>query len=320
MLFPPATALMQRDPSLAGLAILLDPQVFVDKLGRALAAKDLCNPRITYVKYERQSHCLAGYRLQTGDTEVHLSAIAYRSNIQNELQIARNRRSIAGPLGPGRLVFEDCATVVSIFPNDSKLISLRYLAKPQARKRLLRQLLPDRSALWKGTLQCRAYKPQRRYVARLCGRDGEAILKVYNAEGYRRAQANARAFQSRCSCKLPQLLGGCEQRATLAFEWLPGVLLSEVITDPQLDTQVLVNVGEALADLQGQDSEGLPNTTPEAEAAGLNRVAEALGFVFPHRARRAQELAQRIGASLVQDPAPFRPIHGDFNPTQMLLS
>src|SRR5262249_54818940 len=105
-----------------------------------------------------------------------------------------------------------------------------------------------------------------------------------------------------------------------AFECLPGVLLSEVITDPQLDTQVLVNVGEALADLQGQDSEGLPNTTPEAEAAGLNRVAEALGFVFPHRARRAQELAQRIGASLVQDPAPFRPIHGDFNPTQMLLS
>jgi aminoglycoside phosphotransferase (APT) family kinase protein len=320
MIFPPETALMHRDPSLPGLRILLDPQLFMDRLSRALPGKDLRNPRITYVKYEPQSNCLVGYRLQSEDTEVQLSAIAYRSNIQRELQIARNRRSVAGPLGPGRLVLEDCATVVSIFPNDSKLKGLRTLADREARKGLLVRLLPDRSELWEGTLECLAYKPQRRYVARWCGQDAEAILKFYNPKVYRFAQANARAFQSRGSFRLPKLLGACEQEAALAFEWLPGVLLSKVISDPQLEPQVLVKVGEALADLQGQGCEGLPCTSPESEAGGLSRIAEALGFAFPTLAKRAQEVARRLSISLVEEPAPCLPIHGDFNPTQVLLS
>ena len=57
----------------------------------------------------------------------------------------------------------------------------------------------------------------------------------------------------------------------------------------------------------------------EAEGAGLVARARELGFICPQLARRADALAQRLGAQLAAAPAVRHPIHGDFSAKQVLV-
>lgn len=321
MLSPPDADLVRLDPALPGLATLLDPDAFVTALRSSLSEADLGTAQSTYVRYKPGMNCLVAYRLKVAGATVELYAKAYRPNAEVKLRKARGRSSIPGLLGPGRIVLEDRAIVVSVFPNDSKLKALRRLADAETRKRLLRELLPDRPDLWKGMVRSLRYKPERRYVAQLLTDDGvQAVLRVYTGPGYQAAQGNANALGSRGLLRLARQLGRSDRHRILAFEWLSGRLLSEAISDPKLDFEVVATVGAALAKLHAQDSKGLTCLTREAEVDTLLEVAAGVGFVCPHLARRAHDLAQRLAAQLVNEHPVNRPIHGDFYAKQVLLA
>jgi hypothetical protein len=321
MLLPPDADLARRDPKLPGLGTLLDPETLAARLRRALARDDLGPARVTYVKYHPGVKCLVGYQLPVAGTEVQLYAAAHPADAQRELEKARTRPSVPGPLGPGRVVLDDSAVVVAFFPNDRKVKALPSLADAAARKELLREVVPDRPDLWEGTLQCLAYKPERRYVARLLdGRGMAAVLKVYNPLRYGTPRVNAQAFTPHGPLRLPRRLGHSDRQAALAFEWLPGRALSESLADPQLDPGAVAQVGAALAALHAQEPEGLAPLTRTEEVKSVAYVAEALSFLCPHLAGRAQALARRLAACLTAEPPRGRPIHGDFNATQILLT
>jgi aminoglycoside phosphotransferase (APT) family kinase protein len=106
----------------------------------------------------------------------------------------------------------------------------------------------------------------------------------------------------------------------LAFEWLPGQLLMDLCTAPELDCDAVTAVGGALATLHGQDSTDLSSWSRAAEAADLLSLSSEIGFICPHLARRADELARRLAARLAGAPARHCALHGDFSANQVLVS
>jgi aminoglycoside phosphotransferase (APT) family kinase protein len=321
MVLPPDAALIRHDPILVGLATLLDADALVGQLRRASARDDLGAAQLTYVRYRPWENCLAGYQLQVAQMMVQVHAMAHRPDARTRFRKARKHPGVAGPLGLGRFVLDDCAIVVAVFPNDRAIRGLPCLAHVEARQRLLRALMPERPDLWDGTLDCLAYKPERRYVARLRGRHGaDAVLKVYSEEEYRVAHRPAPVFAARGALRLPRCLGRCAPQAVVTFEWLPGRVLSQTLGKPCLEPATLSAVGAALAELHAQEPDGRPPLTADAEAARLGDVAHALSLLYPSLARRVQNLARWLGTSLRDEVSGNRPLHGDFNPSQVLLA
>ena len=303
MLSPPDAELARRDPAIPGLALLLNPEEFAAALRIALPEANVRTVKITYVRYKPRINCLVAYQFESAGAVVKVYAKAHGPDTEVKLRNARKRSSFPGPLGPGRIVLEDRAIVVSIFPNDSKLKGLRGLGDKNKREDLLRELLPDHPEFWGGTVQSLRYKPERRYIAQLLTEDGaRGVLRVYTESGYQLAQGNTKALRSRGPLRLARLLGRSDRHRILAYEWLSGYLLNDTISDPKLEFEKVANVGMALAELHVQNPEGLAYLKREAEAATLLEVATGIGFVCPHLARQAYDLAQRLGTHLVHEP------------------
>jgi tRNA A-37 threonylcarbamoyl transferase component Bud32 len=322
MLSPAEAELVQRDPTLPGLATLLDTEAFLAALRRALPGADLRTARITYIKYKPRTNCLVSYRLDLDGTAIVATAKAYSSSACVQLRKARGATGVPSAFSSGRLVLDDCAVSISLFPNDSEVKSLRRLTNADVRHRMIRRVFRrDRCELWGGAIEALAYKPERRYVAKLSsGEEPRAVLKFYAEPEYRAARDNSQAFESRGLLRLAPRIGYSDRYRVLAFEWLPGKLLREAILDADFDPDTVGTVGAALAELHAQNPGGLPCLTRETETAALVFEADGLGFLCPHLARRAGELAQKLAARLIEEPPVNRPIHGDFHGGQVLLS
>ena len=313
--------LVLRDPDIPGLATVLDPEAFVSELRRAAPEADLRTAQITYRRYKPQAFCRVAYRLNVAGEELELDVRACRAeDVARWLQDGAPAQ-VAGPLGPGRIVLEDRALLVTVYPNDLKLPALQHLADVAKRKRVLRELLPDFPILWQGELRCLSYRPERRYVAVLRAADGtRALLKAYTGKAYVRGKCNAQAFQSRGVLQIARLLGRSDHHRLLAFEWLPGRLLMELCTAPELDGGALTGAGAALATLHAQEAPDLSCWTREAETTDLLSLSKEISFICPHLAQRAGELAPRFVAQLSVAPALRCAVHGDFSANQVLVS
>jgi hypothetical protein len=313
-------ALVRRDPTLPGLAIVLDPDALAATLRRLLPAADVGTARGTYVRYKRGTSCLVAYRLEAAGAVVDVHAKAHRPDAEDKLRKVRVRPARPGPLGPGRVILEDRAVAVSVFPNDRGLKALPRLADPERREGLLRRLVPRRPGLWGGAMRRLRYKPERRYVAQVLAEDGaSAALKLYDEASFGAAPANQVTLESRGPLRLAGRLGRSKRHRLLAFEWLPGRPLSEALSDPAFEAEAAMTVGAALAELHGQEPAGLASLTREEEAATLLALAPEIGFVCPDLAERARDLAERLAARLLREPPVNRPIHGDFYAAQVLL-
>lgn len=223
-------------------------------------------------------------------------------------------------MGAGRIVLEDSAVVVSVFPNDGKLTQLGLLSGEEARMRVLQQLLPDGSELWQARIERLVYKPERRFVGCLVVHSIRfAALKAYTEREYLLARHNGQAFQPSGPLRVARLIGRSDSHRMLAFEWLKERPLSEALSDSELDLNSVAAAGAALAELHAQEPQGLTRRSRQSEAAGLIAEADWLGLVYPELANSATALAQHLAARLAQEPALDRPIHGDFHARQVLV-
>lgn len=307
-----------------GLATLLDPEAFADRLRRELPETELGTIRATYLRYKPGTDCLVSYRIEAGGEEMRVHAKAHGPDAPDKLHKAQKKPGVPGPLGVGRLILEDLAIVVSFFPNDRDLKALPHLYEPEERKSLLRTRLPGRPDLWESGIEGIRYKPERRYVARLLdGGEARAMLKVYTEPNYRAARTNAEAFteafKTEGPFRLAPLLGHSDRHRMLIFEWLPGRPLDEAILDSEVKLHKVAIVGAGLAELHAQEPQGLKTLGREEEAGSLAEVAKGVGIISPHLAGRAHEIARRLTDYLVDAPLMGRPIHGDFDAGQVLL-
>jgi len=322
MLSPPDADLVRRERSLPGLAVLLDPEAFVRALRPHAPDADLREASITYIRYKPGTNCLLAYRLETREGPVTAYAKVHGRDAEVKLRKGREKErvSVPSPLGPGRIVLEEIPAVVALFPNDGKMWALKELPDPAAWRKRLGKLFPERPDLWDSEARTLAYKPERRYVAQLvAGGEPRAVLKYYSEGGFAQADANAAGFRSRGPLRVARRIGRSGRRRILAFEWLPGRLLSEAITDPEPDLEGIAAVGAALAELHGQDPGGLAESSRREEVEAWLALAEGIAFLHPSGEGRARSLARRLASLFPDDPATLRPVHGDFYARQVLV-
>jgi hypothetical protein len=115
-----------------------------------------------------------------------------------------------------------------------------------------------RAPFHEGALEELAYKPERRYVAKLSvSREPRAVLKFYTERNYQTAWNSSAAFESRGMLRVAPRIGNSDRYGVLAFEWLPGRLLRDAMLEPNADFGMLRAVGAAAVELHAQNASGL---------------------------------------------------------------
>jgi aminoglycoside phosphotransferase (APT) family kinase protein len=316
MLLPEDQLLIDRDRALPGLRMLFDAAAFADAVRPHLAQARLDGARLLYLRYKPGTSCLASYQLDTSAGRVDAYAIAY---LYGENQKLRKEVSEAQPSapGPGALVFPDLYVAVHFFPNDVRLGALRELATDDARRALLRKLLPTHPSLWDGAVTRLAYKPHRRYVAMLSVADvTQAVMKFYTRGGYEAALRNARAIETTPHLRVPRRMGRSSRHNIAVYHWIDGVPLGNVA---QMSPAALERFGAAVREIHRQDAPKLPLIDFGAEVSRLMAVAAALGAVLPNLDERAQRAAQTLIDNF-PEPGEITTIHGDLHAKQVLMT
>ncbi len=312
---------VRRDTALAGLATLLDAEAFRGLLGSHWPGEHFGPLQLQYARYKPGKRYLAAYRVEVDGVMTDVHAAAYRPSAWGKIRRAYMRARARDTSTPLPHLVQKQGIAIYRFPADPELTVLPRLVDSTQREELLRRLFPEQEELWAGTIETLRYKPQRRYVARLL-LDGEprALLKFYNQEGYLAAQRNTKVLEPCHGLQLAERIARSDRHHIVALQWLPGQLLSDAVADESLPPDRMAAVGAALAALHGQDSHKLKRLTANAEAVQLLGVAEAVGWLNPLLADRAENLASRL-ADRIRETS-FKPcaIHGDFYAKQVLLT
>ncbi|HET6889628.1 MAG TPA: aminoglycoside phosphotransferase family protein [Pyrinomonadaceae bacterium] len=319
MLQPADEELIRRDRVLgATLGMLLDEAAFTAALQARLPSVTISSVRAVEVRYRPPTNCLVSYRVSIEGNELDVYAKGYESS---ELVKAFDRpEDAAFALGGGAFSLRDTAVVVFFFPYDPELRVLKRLHPPGSkfRERLLRRLLPNHTHLCKGQIQTLRYKPEQRFAAHLSDSSDApaAFIKVYNEREFHKA-LRATSFHSSGPLRIAGLLGRSDTQHILAFEWLSGPLLDDLL-DHATTTLNLRLTGEALARLHAQSPAGLRQQRQVGGA--LEETANGLEALIPVKAGNFRFLAREISRRLANIATPKSSIHGNFHAKHVLVT
>lgn len=315
---PAEEALIRREVDLPGLGLVLDPERMRARLASLLPEAGVSAVRAVYLRYKPRTSCLVSYRVATGGGELDVHATARARGGAEKLEKARARGARSNR-DSDLFVLEDCAVVVSVFPEDARLPGLRWLDSPERRQRLRRGVLGG--DVPPGALTRLRYKPERRWVGCLSGGNAPRVfLKVHTAAEFEGGLRGSLLLQGEPALRIPRLLGMMATKGVLALEWIDGQPLGEALLAGEAGEEETRFAGEALAHLHRQPPPRLPLRTPSLDAERLRSAADTLGFLQPDLADRAGNLARELAARVVAQPPCERPMHGDFHAGQVLLS
>lgn len=298
MLSEAEEGLVARDPALPGLRTLLDAQA-------AGAAFRMAPLRPAYIRYKPGVSAVIAYG--TGDPEqpwVHARALPPESGKAAKLAAAAD---IASP-SEGAFLFR--------FGHDPDLPGMGALTDPARQAGALRRVLGD--AVTGAGLQPIAYKPGRRFVAKLETSGLTAVIKTHGPEEYQAARRVARrSFDVGDRLVLPRSLGASEGLGIVAHEWIEGVAWDADAPDAIATAHL---IGGALAELHRNPAHKLPEHGNAEEAQAAAAQAEAAAMVHPDFAGPAGAAASAVSAGL--KAAHYAPalVHGDFDPSQVVIA
>lgn len=319
MLSPDDATLVSREPDLPGLATALDAEAVLTLLQQRFPQQPIQAVEATYVRYKPETSCLVGYTVQLPTEQTWVSLHVHRSDDLGKVQKFRRRYTTPSVLGPGSLVIDELALGVLFFPNDRRLSALPMMTTPEQRQQLLKKLLPNQPALWTGEWLPLRYKPDRRYVTRICQGEQQVLLKFCNQEDYTNARRAAKVFSSQTNLRIPQRLGWSGSAGVIIIEWLQGDPFDQVLLRNQVNEAWGRQIGLALADLHSQRPSNVREYRWTAEAAEVEAASQAIGALLPDWQEPAQQLSAKLIKRLAE--AKYRPrgIHGDFSSDQVLL-
>ncbi|MBA3747782.1 MAG: hypothetical protein H0W96_09890, partial [Solirubrobacterales bacterium] len=160
--------------------MLLDDERLTSMLDDALPGAGLRAAQATYVRYKPQTACIVACRLTLADVQVDAYVRLERPTSQDHLTNDARKAAARSPLAHGAVLLPGLTAALYTQPNDRRIAALPDLADDDRRRKLLAHALPDHRALWSSSLQALRWKPERRFVAALQGRDGmRALVKAY---------------------------------------------------------------------------------------------------------------------------------------------
>lgn len=318
---PMDTALIARDRRLKGLATVLDSTMLNRQLAK-LDGRPIKVPRQHYVRYKPGTNCLVSYRDDADVGTPNIYAKAYVDEFDEKF--AKDKRRVAcGWAPPERLwALPEQRVLVRKFPLDGRLRSLKVLADPETQSNFVRRLFPNQANTHNTNIQTLAYKPERRYVAKLTGIEaGDSVLKFYRSKSFKRSLKNLRYLQGTGLDLLPELIGKSDRRQVLALGWRTGEIFREQLAGSSSSQESVAAIGTALAALHRQPpSSRLLKWNLQHELARLQELTDTLAILVPGCAIRTQQVCDGISRQLAFAPMSQHVIHGDFHSKQILVN
>jgi len=322
VLSPAEQSLVRRDVNLPGLATLLDDEMFLEELKKALPDLGLSTARRTYIRHKPGMNCLVRYEVGNSEGTFDVYAKTYSSFSNEKLNKAKERASVTTALGFGRILLDSGSIQVCAFPNDDKLKTLLRLGVPgQGQGLVSRIFTPDSGLPETVSLETLQYKPERRYVAQLKSSAGDvAAAKFYTSHAFDQAYRNARHVTDETDSLFPRLIGRSKRHHILAFEWIRGTVLNDEFRSPDFDIRYVHSLAEALSSFHIPKFEGLAPQDTSAKAAKLAAHARGIGFLVPKLERQAARLARELARELEHLPNLSFRIHNDLYAKQVLCT
>ena len=308
--------LTRRDTGISGLGTLLDVAAIEGRIRRLAPDFPLEAPlsAASYIRYVPGRRCVAAYASarSRGFPAVYASA----GPAAADGEPAPPDR--AAP-GTDLLNLDDLCVEIRAFPNDRRLRTLRRMADPAARGRLLSAVGLDRQALGCFEPELLRYRPERRCVLRLGPASGPAVvMKLHWKHAFEAAQHNSERFQPGKVLQVPRRLGTSDRHRAMAFAWIPGCTVRSMLRGARPDFEAIGRAGVALAELQSQDPGG---NAPELDPlADLDRTRAFLSAVAPEHDGRTTDLVSRIAEALGAIEPVHRSVHGDFHDDQVIVA
>lgn len=309
-------ALAERDPSIPGLAVVLDPDAVRALFDRDVGSAAVHGARPTYVRYKPATNCVVGYELSTAAGTVLASAKAHAPSTTGKLAKARQREVHDERSGLGVVTDDARGVLIAAAISDRQLPALRVLGDPARGDALMRSLLPARPDLWTQRPRAIRHKPERRWLAVVeDGGQPVALIKAYRAADFETARCRSKLLATPAG----QPLGWSRRRAALASDWVAGTSLSDLLRANRVVD--METVGRALVALHHvAASRSVGGAGPRRSRTTLHPAAEAIARLLPRSAGRAARLADDIAGAMPTRSSFDCVIHGDFSADQVIVS
>lgn len=319
MLASPDLVLTKRQPLLPGLATAFDAEA----LAGAAASYGLTLPpdaAVSYVRLKPSTACIVAYASARDSRHPRYYATAFRRD-SAKLVKASQRKVVHTPQGPGRVVVDEHAIELCVFPNDDHIPVLIRLADAKARERLLRQIKPLKNRAIETAVTVLAYKPERRCVLAATPVEKRPIvIRAYEARGFGPALARAMHFADSDAAGIQGLIGCDMHNRLLAMDWCEGVSLAAGLRDVLSSRTHSALAGGELASFHAGDPGALPEWRADGAVKRLEQTMKALGSLCPDLAPRAAALARDLARDVDTIEPGRATIHGDFDASQVLIN
>ena len=320
MYLPADQQLIDRETGVSSFRTLIDPERFLRWFNQLTNGSSWQSARLTYLRYKPNQSCLAGYVVQSKHEEQFIHATGYSAELTHKTDKAELLPNISGPESPGALIDPDMGVAVYQFPYDRKLRPLRRVVDPKLLARMLRRL-SIRTKTRSIAFEHLVYKPQRRFVGKVnISGEPKASLKIYAKTDFDAILHRANRTSSGSLFQAPRVFGASLRHQAIAYEWLPGQPLADVILNGSADRLISVTrkVGRGLAEMHA----GHPSfrqTTPHDDVSLIQERAAYTRWLLPNMASRLEGLIERLTAGLFSMPVMSFPSHGDFYAKQILI-
>ncbi len=312
---------VDRDRGLPGLGVVLNDEavgaLLAERMG--ISASGL---RGVYVRYKPGVSCMVGYELQGAEGHVQrFYARAHRLQDQNKIVKERRAVGVVGSSDVGRIVLEDQAVVVFVFPRDHELLSIEKLISPPEHDWRKRVFKKDRS-FDDAKARVLRYKPERRLVVELCSTKARSVVKCYRPADFDLAYGNACFIEQaggigRGEVITPRLLGRSMRHKMMAFSWVKGKAMQELLE--QRNRAMLEELGSVLSSLHKMPGNLDVCWEPATEIGAMESACSLLAWLDPELGDQSWELSAKLSAMLSSKTWARQPIHGDMSADQILV-
>ena len=300
--------LYHPDSELPATRVLFDSAATAARLKPWMNLDDL-KLEIVNIRYKPGTSCVVSYKIDSPDDPSYCHAKAFR---KDEWAM---RKEKLGRAGANVLIDDEFSFALLRFPFDQELAGIESIVSdPQTfiSKGLFSRFKTEEFS----SLQTLAYKPNRRWTARLAFQSGKScVVKVHDASTFHRARKSAEILK-RCTLEgLPKRAGRSNRCQSLAYDWIQGSQL-DLACD---QTDKLEQVFDYLDRLHQSVKSFKRTTVVQQSADGINAIANYLAHIYPPM----HSLANRIGQNiLAQMPTASRTalVHGDFHEQQVLVA